>query len=131
MGTVLAMLKGAGSGGCLRHLEITDVDKKVADFVGAFLPAVAGQTEGGYAATSSSSGRNEDEGTWKGKGKEKEKEKEDGERRGLWSLSVVLREWDNEILFAVTQHFEELRKVKIRYEDGFPSEVRFLSPPFF
>lgn len=117
MGTVLAVLKSAGSGGSVRHLEVTDVDKKVSDFVGAFLPAVAGGTEGGFVTGHAADGN----------GEGKSKEKEDVERRGLWSLSVVLREWDNEILFAITQYFQELRKVKIRYEAGHPSEYTLLS----
>jgi hypothetical protein len=115
MATVLAVLKGSGSGGCLRHLEVTDVDKKVNDLVGAFLPAVARETEGGFMTNPAAGNGNG-------------KEKEDGDQRGLWSLSVVLREWDNEILFAITQYFKELRKVKIRYEAGYPSEVSLFFP---
>jgi hypothetical protein len=52
MGTVLTVLNGAGSGGCVRHLEVTDVDKKVNDFVAGFLPAAANRTEGGFASGS-------------------------------------------------------------------------------
>ena len=118
MATVLAVLKSVGSGGCVRHLEVTDVDKKVSDFVGCFLPAVARRTEGGFSNGSAI----EVDASGKGKGKERD----EGERRGLWSLSVILRQWDNEILFAITQHFAQLRKVKIRYEVGYPSEVGFL-----
>ena len=119
MGTILAVLKGSGSNGCIRHLEITDVDKKVSDFVGNFLPAVARGTEGGF--TTDSAGEANANASGEGKGKQKEQEGRD--QRGLWTLSVVLRDWDNEILFAITQHFPELRKVKIRYEVGHPSEV--------
>jgi hypothetical protein len=120
MGTIPAVLRAAGSSGCIRHLEVTDVDKKASDFVGSFLPAVARGTEGGFITDSAG------EANRSGEGKGKQKEQEDGDRRGLWTLSVVLRDWDNEILFAITQHFPELRKVKIRYEIGHPSEVCLL-----
>ena len=130
MATVLAVLKGTGTGkcagmgvgagGCLRHLEVTDVDKKVSDFVGAFLPAVAAGTEGGFLVVGDGAGESRE---CKGKGKGKEQERDQGEPRGLWSLSVILRQWDNEILFAITQHFRQLRKIRVRYEMGYPSEV--------
>ena len=42
---------------------------------------------------------------------------------GLRSLSVPLRRWDEEILYPSTDFWPMLRKLKITYEEGHPSEV--------
>jgi hypothetical protein len=42
----------------------------------------------------------------------------------LQELSVYVPQWDDEVLYAVTQLFPNLRKLDIRYGLGSPSEVR-------
>lgn len=48
-------------------------------------------------------------------------------RPTLETLCLAIRHWDNEILFPTAQLFPELRKLRIQYYDGFPSEVRLRS----
>lgn len=43
---------------------------------------------------------------------------------GLGSLSLPLRKWDEEIMYPTTDFFPKLRKLKILYDEGHPSEVR-------
>lgn len=83
LATVVAVIKDRP----VEHLEISDVDKKLTDFVN-LLPEVA-------------------------------RIKPD-----LKTLCLVMREWDNEILHAIYQLFTDLRKIRIKYEDKYPSEVR-------
>jgi hypothetical protein len=82
LATVLTVLKDRP----VEHLEISDIDKKLSDFI-HILPEVA-------------------------------KIKPD-----LKTLCLVMREWDNEILYAIHQLFSDLRKIRIKYEDKYPSEV--------
>ncbi|KAF8309618.1 hypothetical protein F5887DRAFT_1091941 [Amanita rubescens] len=41
---------------------------------------------------------------------------------GLESLSLPLRKWDEEIMYPTTDFFQKLRKLKILYDEGHPSE---------
>ncbi|RDB18723.1 hypothetical protein Hypma_014648 [Hypsizygus marmoreus] len=74
----------------VRHLEITDFDRKLDDFV-HILPIVAEI------------------------------------KPTLQTLCVFMRGWDDEILFALTTLFSDLRKIRIKYETGYPSEQTLLS----
>lgn len=46
---------------------------------------------------------------------------------GLKSLSLRINNWDRELMFAITQDnlFPKLEELKIKYDHGCPSEVRF------
>ncbi|KAF8337297.1 hypothetical protein F5887DRAFT_832826, partial [Amanita rubescens] len=46
---------------------------------------------------------------------------------GLESLSLPLRKWDEEIMYPTTDFFPKLRKLKILYDEGHPSEYSILS----
>ncbi|PFH47456.1 hypothetical protein AMATHDRAFT_87710 [Amanita thiersii Skay4041] len=46
---------------------------------------------------------------------------------GLKTLCLPLRKWDDEVLYPTSEFFPELRKLKITYDDGVPSEYTILS----
>ncbi|KAF8632507.1 hypothetical protein AX15_001840 [Amanita polypyramis BW_CC] len=46
---------------------------------------------------------------------------------GLLSLSLPLKKWDEEIMYPTTGFFPHLKRLKIVYEEGYPSEYSILS----
>ncbi|KAG7444524.1 uncharacterized protein BT62DRAFT_995487, partial [Guyanagaster necrorhizus] len=47
----------------------------------------------------------------------------------LESLSITIKEWDREILYAISHIFRDFREVKIKYCSGYPNELSMLNMP--